>query len=543
MAAIDDEDIDDDSAPIYENEKLDILIRKMRLCESATFYVDTISNGDIMLISDELRTNRMWNFLQIIGENLIKEDGVKYLFEALSANTSVKALHLCGNSLGNRSVKLFMNSLASNTTIEDLNLTDNQITDIGAQAISEMLRTNTALTILILHGNPLSDIGITLIAQVLQHNRTLTTLKIGRTGVTDMGAEDLALMIQLNTTLKKLSLDNNRISDIGMQALCMALKQNQALEYIDIRQNRISDKSIDDIVSLLQTNQTLNVLNLVRNRFSDQGKNTLRQAEGYVVWFDLTDMRSNIIDGMAEAVENSYIVLLCINHAYFESRYCKSEAQYALEKRIKIIPCFMEEPFELEGWLGIIHGANYRIDFSLSEEFDESFKLLIREIKHTEAQLSINPRSTSPGVSISSPTSRRPVPTPITVPSNTYLTLHARLDAIIRDYKDSIENKPRHVSKGQRKELEKLISQLRQQLIHDASLILPNSRTYNNDHELLQHLNRSLDLHQLLIDSLIPPSPIQRTRGSELNINTDRIMKLVLTVLALWGAKVLYQRG
>ncbi|CAF4056703.1 unnamed protein product, partial [Adineta steineri] len=280
----------------------------------------------------------------------------------------------------------------------------------------------------------------------------------------------------------------------------------------------------------LASNTTIEDLNLTDNQITDIGAQTI------------SEMRSNIIDGMAEAVENSYIVLLCINHAYCESRYCKSEAQYALEKRIKIIPCFMEEPFELEGWLGIIHGANYRIDFSLLEEFDESFKLLIREITHTEAQLSINPRSTSPGVSMSSQTSRRPVPTPITVPSNTYLTLHARLDAIIRDYKDSIENKPRHVSKGQRKELEKLISQLRQQLIHDASLILPNSRTYNNDHELLQHLNRSLDLHQLLIDSLIPPSPIQRTRGSELNINIDRIMKLVLTVLALWGAKALYNK-
>lgn len=37
----------------------------------------------------------------------------------------------------------------------------------------------------------------------------------------------------------------------------------------------------------------------------------------------MTDMFDNILSGMAQAVENSYIVLLCINQQYFESGYCR----------------------------------------------------------------------------------------------------------------------------------------------------------------------------------------------------------------------------
>lgn len=43
----------------------------------------------------------------------------------------------------------------------------------------------------------------------------------------------------------------------------------------------------------------------------------------YKVWMDLTDMADDILVSMARAVENSYIVLLCINQQYYESDYCR----------------------------------------------------------------------------------------------------------------------------------------------------------------------------------------------------------------------------
>jgi hypothetical protein len=38
---------------------------------------------------------------------------------------------------------------------------------------------------------------------------------------------------------------------------------------------------------------------------------------------DVYDMPNNFIDGMAKAIRNSYIVLLCINRQYDDSFWCK----------------------------------------------------------------------------------------------------------------------------------------------------------------------------------------------------------------------------
>ncbi|CAM4837125.1 unnamed protein product [Rotaria magnacalcarata] len=76
----------------------------------------------------------------------------------------------------------------------------------------------------------------------------------------------------------------------------------------------------------------------------------------YIVWMDKVNMGDDILVSMANAVENLYIVLLCINQHYYESHYCRLEAEYAAEKRIKFIPCLMEKSFRAESWLGIIMG-------------------------------------------------------------------------------------------------------------------------------------------------------------------------------------------
>ncbi|CAF1499895.1 unnamed protein product [Rotaria sordida] len=44
---------------------------------------------------------------------------------------------------------------------------------------------------------------------------------------------------------------------------------------------------------------------------------------GYNVWMDRNDLHGSIHEGMAAAVENSFIVLFCINHEYFNSEFCE----------------------------------------------------------------------------------------------------------------------------------------------------------------------------------------------------------------------------
>ncbi len=48
-------------------------------------------------------------------------------------------------------------------------------------------------------------------------------------------------------------------------------------------------------------------------------------------------MPNNFIDGMAKAIRNSYIILLCINRQYHESFWCKKGSYSSIELDNRLI--------------------------------------------------------------------------------------------------------------------------------------------------------------------------------------------------------------
>jgi hypothetical protein len=52
------------------------------------------------------------------------------------------------------------------------------------------------------------------------------------------------------------------------------------------------------------------------------------KAHGYKVWIDEEQMHSDINDRMAEGVENSRCVLLCVTKKYKESKNCQMVRQF-----------------------------------------------------------------------------------------------------------------------------------------------------------------------------------------------------------------------
>lgn len=274
----------------------------------------------------------------------------------------------------------------------------------------------------------------------------------------------------------------------------------------------------------------------------------------YKVWMDLTDMAGDILESMARAVENSYIVLLCINQQYFESDYCKLEAQYAQENRIKFIPCLMEKSFRAQSWLGIIKGSNVHIDFSEAENFKRSFEELIREITFVEGKLSLQPRRTPAAGPMVNPmkfaamsSSPKSATSTLTNDVNS-----RRFDTIIREYKRSINKKCQHLNKLKRNELADLIVKLRQELFNETSQILTDSERSDDEDEkklttddqfLQQLLNRSLDQNDLLltlVDRLTTPQPVQPTNSR--NLDLDGIIKVIFAIMLLYTLNILCQK-
>ncbi|CAM4850698.1 unnamed protein product, partial [Rotaria magnacalcarata] len=112
------------------------------------------------------------------------------------------------------------------------------------------------------------------------------------------------------------------------------------------------------------------------------------RRRGFEVWIDEDNLDETILlQALANAVENSYVVLLCFNSAYAASEYCRKEACYAIEKRIPYIPSRMEAAFDPTGWLGITIADHVYCDFSSPNDFNKALEKLMRQIKNFETQL------------------------------------------------------------------------------------------------------------------------------------------------------------
>ncbi|XP_072019557.1 uncharacterized protein [Amphiura filiformis] len=89
---------------------------------------------------------------------------------------------------------------------------------------------------------------------------------------------------------------------------------------------------------------------------------------GYKVWMDVDKMRGDILDAMADAVEKSDVILICMTERYKDSTSCRSEAKYASKKNKHIVPLLLEADYDPDGWLGILLGTKLFYKFCSDDE-------------------------------------------------------------------------------------------------------------------------------------------------------------------------------
>jgi len=91
------------------------------------------------------------------------------------------------------------------------------------------------------------------------------------------------------------------------------------------------------------------------------------KERGFNVWRDENEMRSNILEAMAEAVTRASAVVVLVTKAYKESANCKLELTFALKHNKKIIPLLAEPGyghFTIDGWLGLAFKDLFYYDIS-----------------------------------------------------------------------------------------------------------------------------------------------------------------------------------
>ena len=99
------------------------------------------------------------------------------------------------------------------------------------------------------------------------------------------------------------------------------------------------------------------------------------------MWFDKEQMGGSTMDAMAEAVERAAVVLICMSEHYKARPKTRTEAEYTFEQEKPFIPLMMQRHYKPDGWLGLLLGSKFYVNFDGKYEFDEAYEMLLRELK------------------------------------------------------------------------------------------------------------------------------------------------------------------
>ena len=100
---------------------------------------------------------------------------------------------------------------------------------------------------------------------------------------------------------------------------------------------------------------------------------------GYRIWIDFDQMHGNVMDSMAQAIESSPTVVICMSEEYRKSNYCRAEAHYAFQRQRKIVPVLLEKYYKPDGWLLFLVGQLLYVDFT-KYEFSRAMEMLHKEL-------------------------------------------------------------------------------------------------------------------------------------------------------------------
>ena len=104
---------------------------------------------------------------------------------------------------------------------------------------------------------------------------------------------------------------------------------------------------------------------------------------GFRVWIDFDQMHGNVMDAMAEAIEHSQMVIICMSEEYRRSNFCRAEAQYAFQRQRKMVPVLLQKHYKPDGWLSFLIGQLLYVDFT-KHEFGKAMGMLLKELKPRE---------------------------------------------------------------------------------------------------------------------------------------------------------------
>lgn len=102
---------------------------------------------------------------------------------------------------------------------------------------------------------------------------------------------------------------------------------------------------------------------------------------GFLVSMEFHPKQSNFIDSLVQTIDHSRFVIVCVSEQYKRSSLCRTAAQYAFKRRLKLIPILVDKYYKPDGWLSFLLGNSTCIDF-VEKEYSQAMKFLLNELKN-----------------------------------------------------------------------------------------------------------------------------------------------------------------
>ena len=154
--------------------------------------------------------------------------GIRSLTFSLVGN--LRTLDLSFNDL-KESFSFLIRSLHGNTTLVDLRAVQ---CGLSAQALEPLTSIHSSLEAIDLSNNPIGDEGVKHIVKFVSNNTSLYQLTLNSCGIGDKGFEALGSCLTVNTTLKIMHLSETESTDIGLKALGQGIEKNLVLEVLNV---------------------------------------------------------------------------------------------------------------------------------------------------------------------------------------------------------------------------------------------------------------------------------------------------------------------
>lgn len=190
------------------------------------------------------------------------------------------SIHACAQKYGSEAIRSIFEKLkerSSASVFEEINLSDNIIGDEGAKFLSEGLSGNGKLKRLLMPRTQIRSAGFQSIGSLIGNSPSLEMVVLsGNLG--DAAGVDGEFKTGLSKTksLKSLCLAACRLGDRGVTTLCEGpLKTHPSLEHVSLNYNRLENAVCESIVKMLAVNQTLEYLELCGNSIGPEGAEEL----------------------------------------------------------------------------------------------------------------------------------------------------------------------------------------------------------------------------------------------------------------------------